>query len=283
MPASLLAHPSPANNNAGVPLLVDTDWLMAHRDAPGLVIIDARSNEDYMQGHIPGAISLPVADTFHARLERRVIGQAGLQAVMGARGINHKNRVIIYDNAVYMDAARILWALELYGHNNVSLMNGGYPAWTGAGLSTDRLVPVTVPVDYFAVIRPGRMATRLQMLLAIDDPGVVIVDTRVEDEYRGITSRARRSGHIPTAINLPSGMNLEVRQGLVFIKPVRELERLYKELDDYNKIILYCNGSRESSVTYLVLRMLGKDVSVYDGGWVEWGDDMVLPVVAPVQ
>jgi len=121
------------------------------------------------------------------------------------------------------------------------------------------------------------------MLLAIDNPSIAIVDTRNADEYQGLESRANRAGHIPGAINIPAALNVEMRQGVQYFKPLSKLQELYESVADYNRIILYCNNGCESSTSYLALRLLGKQVSIYDGGWVEWGNNPGLPVVISEQ
>ena len=275
----LSAHTAHPNEQPSHSLLVEADWLYERLGAPRLVIIDTRTPEEYMQGHIAGAINIPSSETYHATLSHRVVSLSSIQQVLGSHGIHRDDHVIIYDCGVYLDAARFLWVLLLYGHAHVAILNGGYPAWRNAGLPSDTHVPVRVPARYRAAIRPGLMATRLQMLLAIDNPSVAIVDTRDTEEYRGAESRASRSGHIPGAINIPAALNLEMRQGVQYIKSRSELEKLYKSVADYNRVILYCNNGCESSTSYLALRLLGKQVSIYDGGWVEWGNNPGLPVV----
>ncbi len=39
-------------------LLAETDWLASHLSDPTVRIVDARSDEDYDRGHIPGAVHL---------------------------------------------------------------------------------------------------------------------------------------------------------------------------------------------------------------------------------
>ena len=121
------------------------------------------------------------------------------------------------------------------------------------------------------------------LLLAIENPDIAIVDIRTDIEYQGLTSEANRPGHIPTALNFPADLNLEMQQGIRYFKSPEVFEELYKDLVDYDEVILYCNNGCESSTTFLALRLLGKQVSIYDGGWREWGNNPGLPVVAPKQ
>lgn len=279
IPHSVPGYPSVADSNERQALLVDIGWVTAHLDDPDIVIIDTRIPKEYEQGHIAGAINLPLADTYQPRLMRRVISQIEFQDVLGSRGIQNDDHIVLYGKGSFKDATRILWMLELYGHAHTSLVNGGYAALEDAGLPVDTRVPVLAPANYRAVISPGRLATKLQMLLAIDNPDIRVVDVRDTIDYQGFASRASRSGHIPMAINIPRSQNLKVRQGGFYIKPRPALEQLYQELDDAKRVIIYCDGGRESSITYLALRLLGKEVSIYEGGWEEWGNNRELPIV----
>ena len=281
-PVELLAHQGEERAPESS-ILVDTAWLADNRENSDVVIIDARPPGDYRHGHIAGAINLPPASSYHSKLDKRVVSQAGIQNVLGSLGIQSDGHIVIYGSALYMDAARTFWVLELYGHDRVSFLSGGYAAWRREGLPVNADIPTPVPVGYLAVIRPGRMATKLQMLLAIDDPAVGIIDTREAVEYQGVESTASRSGHIPTAGSIPKNNNLEVRNGIFYIKSLSSLEDLYQGVDEFSRVILYCNGVRESSITYMALRLLGRKVSVYDGGWREWGNNPGLPIVTSVQ
>jgi len=262
------------------PLIVEVDWLAAHLDDPGVVVIDARSPGEYIKDHIAGAVSLPSASTYqdNSATPYRVILQSALQELLGDLGIRRDAHVILYDGGEYLDAARVFWALQLYGHRNLSLLNGSYPAWRKSGLPVNNMLPAIEPTNYQATIQPDMITTRLQMLLALDDTHTGIVDSREAVEFEGRETRASRKGRIPTAKNIPKFSNLEDRQGLRYIKSRAALERLYRDLDDNRKIIAYCNIGRDAALTYIGLRMLGHNISIYDESWTGWADTNDLPV-----
>ena len=263
-------------------LLVDVSWLQQNLDEPNIVILDARSPAEFQQGHIAGAVNFPATYTYQSALKKRVVLQHDFEVMLGSLGINNDSHVIIYGSALYQNAARVFWALELYGHRQLSLLNGAFPAWQAAGLPVDTRTPQRSRVSYRAAIHPGKMATRLQTLLAIDNPRIALIDAREPVEYQGVKSRAIRFGHIPTALNIAKRNNLEVRQGMYYFKSEAALAELYADINNHVKTILYCQSGSESAISYLALRLLGKNVSLYDGAWQEWGNTPDLPITSSV-
>ena len=118
-------------------LIVSVDWLKQHASDAGLRIIDARPAADYEKGHLPGAVNLPVVETFDpAQAKNLPDTKEKLEALFGQKGIANASRVVIYDNGKETPAARLFWTLEYAGHTNVAVLDGGLKAW-GGSTSTD--------------------------------------------------------------------------------------------------------------------------------------------------
>ena len=263
-------------------LLVDVSWLQQHQYEPNIVILDARSPGEYQQGHIAGAVNFPATYTYQSALKKRVVLQQDFEVMLGSLGINNDSHVIIYGSALYLNAARVFWALELYGHRQLSVLNGAFPAWQAAGLPVDTRTPQRSRASYRAAIHPGKMATRLQTLLAIDNPRIAVIDAREPVEYQGVKSRSSRFGHIPTALNIAKSKNLEVRQGMYYFRSEPALAGLYADVNNHVKRIIYCQSGSEAAIGYLALRLLDRNVSLYDGAWDEWGNTPGLPITSPL-
>ena len=54
-------------------LQVDSQWLSQHLVDPGVLVVDVRPTRDYLAGHIPGAVSVPVDDTFSINPPRYLV------------------------------------------------------------------------------------------------------------------------------------------------------------------------------------------------------------------
>ncbi len=271
-----------AKKTARSRLLADTNWLAERLANRNILIIDVRPPDQYKAGHIRNAINLPVDDTFikHS-YGNRVAPPVRIRQLFRRAGLKNGHWIVIYDNGLLKNAARFYWVLKIYGHRKISILNGGYNQWVREKRATTQKTFTRKPSNYVPVIAHQYLSTKFGTLLAIDNPQVTIIDSRSRDEYLGLSSKAKRFGHIPRAQSIPWNMNLELVDGLYKLKPWGTLKALYKHLDKRVPVITYCNRGKESAVSFFVLSMLGYKVSVYDGAWLEWGNDRSLPIVKP--
>lgn len=247
-----------------------------------LVVIDARPAAEYQKGHLPGARNIPFLDTFeNFSASGRVVSLNKAQSVFSAAGLKRDDILVIYDAGPMLQAARVMWTLDVYGHPRVRLLDGGLKSWQSAGLPISQEAANPPPSNYVPGINPKRLATRLSTLAASHTPAAyVILDAREAPHYEGRESEAQRFGHIPKAIGIPSSKNL-AGDG-IHLKSRDELAKVYGDIPRDKKVIIYCSVGIASSLEYLVLRDLGYDVANYDASWKEWGNDPSLPIRAPL-
>jgi thiosulfate/3-mercaptopyruvate sulfurtransferase len=263
-------------------VLVETSWLLERSQDPDLVVLDARPLEDYLAGHVPGAVSLRPGDLLDPSPDnaRDMAPIAFVQQALGNSGVDIGRTVVVYDaGGDYRAAARVFWVLEVHGHPAVGVLNGGYRQWLedGGQPSTDR--PRPSPRPFVASFRSERLATMLGVRRAIEADDVIIVDARSTDEYAGRKSKAQRMGHIPGAVHVDFANNLDTSgDGSCEIKQLEGLLAVYGALDPESRVVTYCNSGNRASVSYLALRAIGRDAAVYDGSWLEWGNDPDLPI-----
>ncbi len=259
-------------------LIVSVSWLRQHTTDPHLRLVDARPTAEYDKGHLPGAVSLPVADTFDpAQHKNYPDTKEKLEALFARRGLSNTTRIITYDNGKEHLSARLFWTLEYVGATNVAVLNGGLTQWQ-ADKGEISTVPVHVePETFVATVDPAKLPTAAQCTLALGDPTKAVLDARSPEEFRGEDVRAKYSGHIPGAVNIDWRENFTTT---TVLKDPGTLKTLYasKGITPDKEVIAHCQTGQRSSVSYWVLRLLGyPKVGNYAGSWVEWGNDPTTP------
>jgi thiosulfate/3-mercaptopyruvate sulfurtransferase len=260
-------------------LLVTTAWVQEHLHAEGVVILDTRDAKEYAKGHLPGAINIPVESTFAETGDINRVGSISqIRKLFSTHGVKNTDHMVLYDSGRLIDAARFFWVLEVYGHSKVSILDGGLAHWQKEKQPVQIAATTRPRSVYIPNISSRHLSNQLTTRLAMTKTKVSIIDARSSDDYSGKTSKAKRFGHIPTAINVPWSQNYQVMGDHMMLRPDNELEEIYSNQDTKSDVIAYCNRGKQSALTYLVLRKLGYNVSVYDGAWLEWGNDDSLPI-----
>ena len=114
--------------------------------------------------------------------------------------MSFENTIVFYDDFVGNTSVRGFWMLELFGHKDVHVLDGGYGAWERAGFETTRDAEVPKAASFQMAYEPHRLATREDVLAAIEDDNHMLLDTRSIGEWEATSVRARRGGIIPGAV-----------------------------------------------------------------------------------
>ena len=165
--------------------LVTTQWLEDNLGADGLVVVE--SDEDvllYDVGHIPGAVKIDWHLDLNDPVTRDYLGPEAFAEMMSAKGIRRDDTIVVYGDKSNWWAAYALWVFELFGHEDVRLLNGGRAKWQAEGRAMTRDKPQRERTDYPVVERndaPQR-AFREDVLGFL---GGQLVDVRSPQEYTG--------------------------------------------------------------------------------------------------
>jgi thiosulfate/3-mercaptopyruvate sulfurtransferase len=197
-------------------------------------------------------------------------------SAMGALGVGDDSRVVLYDRMGSAWAARVWWMLRWIGFDRAAVLDGGFAAWTAEGrpLSTE---PANRPARQLAVsLRPSLIADRDEVLAAIDDDRIWLIDAMPEPHFRGEMALYDRPGHIPGASNFPA-MALLDESG--HYRPHDELAAML-DGDRNARVITYCGGGISASSNAFIMTRLGyTDVAVYTASLQEWAADPANPLV----
>ena len=250
-----------------------------------LLILDLRPPEAYTAGHVPGAIHIDLwgvslIDTDPAPLKAFMWM---IEHVLAVHGVTTETPVVVYDEQSGVRAARAFWFLEYFGHPSVRLLDGGFGAWTSAGLPVTRESAPPPKSEWTGSREERTIATWREVRDAIGSSDAVILDARTDGEYCGTTVRAKRGGAVPGAIHIDWTRNLGPDGAF---KPAEELRAMYESagVTPDREVLTYCQGGYRAANAYLALRLLGYPrVRNYVGSWKEWGDREELPVEVPAK
>ena len=288
----LVSHSGPAR--AAEPL-VDAAWLAGNLDTPDLVVLDIRnklgegSEATYRAGHVPGAV---YSDYLKAGWRTKVDGVpgqlapiAGLETLIGGLGIDNASHVVIVAGGVsaldMASATRVYWTFKVLGHDEVSILDGGWRGWSNdAGRPRETGSVTPEPGLFTASFRAQMVAGRDDVLAAIE-AGTPLIDHRPPGQYAGAGKHpaAKRPGTITGAVSIPEG-ELTVNGG-TFADTERVAGLLAAAgLDADGEKIAFCNTGHWASLGWFAMsELLGnKGVRVYDGSMVDWSADPALPM-----
>ncbi len=267
-----------------LPLLIDTQTLADHLDDPDLVVVDVSRAENHLQGHIPGARHLEIAQIMASRPP--VMGLlpevSALEGLIGRLGITPESHVVAYDEEANAKACRLLWTLEALGHGRLSLLDRGLQAWLEAGRPAEQRRAAVEATHYAANPDPGRIADKAYILSRLGETDTRILDVRSPAEYEGIDKRGMRGGHIPGAINIEWVQAIDRDRGMR-LRPADDLRRHLEAADirPEHEVIVHCQTHQRSAHAYWVLRHLGFErVRGYPGSWSDWGNDPETPIAS---
>ena len=272
--------------------LVGTDWLARRLGEPGLVVADVRwyldparrGRDAWRAGHVPGAVFLDVDEDLSAPGGGRGLpagrhpwpSEAQVARVMGAAGIGPGVRVVAYDDASGSVAARLWYLLRAHGHDDVAVLDGGFPKWTAEGRPVAADVPRVTPANFAGRLRPGFVVDKAGMVAA-RRRGLVL-DARAAERYRGeVEPVDPRKGHVPGARSAPWTGNLTSDPVPVLLPPAA-LRARYEGLGAGRaEPVVYCGSGVNACHDLLALHLAGLGGALYAGSWSEWSSDPSLP------
>lgn len=267
---------------------VEVDWLEKRLDDPDLAIVDTRSmpltmyyasfgREQYLMGHIPGAIHLDyVTDLRDPQTPYAafVAPPDRFADAMRNAGIGNETTVVAYDGGEFPYAARMVWMLHYYGHDAATILNGGIEAWMRAGLARETEIPVRDVQEFTPRVRPELRATCDEVLDVVERrSGAQLLSVLPDAAY------AMRDRDIPAARRLSCSLLFDEMEG-GRLRTSDRLASVTAGLDARKRTITFCSNGVSAAGAYVALRAADFcDVAVYDGSWAEW-THRNLPTIA---
>ena len=264
-----------------LPLIIEPGELEALLPDNDLLLITVSQPRAYLANHVPGSLLIQPGELVSG-LEPatgKLPSAERLSEVFSRVGLAPERHVIAIDDEGGGWAGRLIWTLDVLGHQRYSFLNGGVLAWAGAGLALESGLREGNARPYEARIDRSPLADMQQVLDQLDDADSIVWDVRSAEEYAGSRLTARRNGHIPGAVNL-DWVELMDRHNHYRLKPLDELRARLLELGigPGRKVITHCQTHHRSGLSYLAGKALGLDIRAYDGSWSEWGNADHTPI-----
>lgn len=254
--------------------IVEPSWLEQHLSDPTLVTVDPRPVVKYLAGHIPKAVSFPLSKLLDPNT-LALIPPERLCGVLGASGIDENSTIVLYDSYDGQSAAMLAWTLEYLGHQQVAVLSQRIEGWAEEGRELLYKPVAPQPKKFDAHVNNTVRAFPEELLLKKDGK---ILDLRSRDEYEGRVATEVRTGHIPSARNVP--WTDLMGDGHKFLRSRVDLEEVARKkgLTPSDNIVTYCSYGPRAAIGYLAFQTLGYKVKVYDGSFHQWAQDTRFPV-----
>ena len=281
--------------------LVEPAWLSKNLNDPNIVVIDASfhlptanrdPHEEYISAHIPRALFFNINEIADRTVDlpHMLPSPNDFEVNVGELGISENTHVICYDtNGSAMAGMRAFWTFKVFGHKNISVLNGGFNNWTNRGYPVSNGSQKTKFGNYAGSQTNPTLVTSLEQVRDnVEKKDRQFIDARTAGRFCGTEPEPRsglRGGHVPGSKNLPFQEMLQTNNNME-LKSANDLNKLFsdKEIDLSRPIISSCGSGVTAAVLYFSLYLLGYDiVSVYDGSWTEWGGHEDTPVVTGVE
>ena len=273
---------------------------LIEKHPPNILVADCRfdlgnpeaGQAAFLEGHIPGSVYVHVDNVLSGQKTggngRHPLPVPGhFQQWMKAAGITPTTHVVALDAQGSMFAARLWWLLRWAGHQQVSVLDGGWPTWLACGGSTEtgsgRVIQEPVITDGSAdkAFTPAMATVDVNDVLENQkNPQFTLLDARAPDRFAGQNETLDPiGGHIPRALNHFFKNNLNADGTF---KSPEELKQQFEALlaDKQQTVVNQCGSGITACHNILALKLAGfGDTALYPGSWSEYCADATRPMV----
>lgn len=277
---------------AAPPLLTPAELAAVLKDparAEQLRVIDIRDPKSYGISHLPQAQNAPYTQwRGPASNPGELPPLPKLTTLVQLLGLSPDVHAVVVSSGAdatdFGSAARVYWTLKVLGLKELSVLNGGFKAWTQAGLPVGTKGGAVLPSDYVPTLDRALIASREEVRAAVEagqSGKSRLVDARPADFFNGQTRHqaADLPGTLKGAVNL-SHASWFVPGTATFV-PTAEAAKIAAALPSTPggaaaaDTVSFCNTGHWAATNWFALSEVAgqKNVKLYAGSMVEWTKD----------
>ncbi len=274
--------------------IISAGELKKELENPKIAVMDCRFDfentdqayQEYLEGHIPGAIYIHLDRDLASEVIPGITGRHPLPSSkdfcerLSSWGIDETIQVVAYDNKGGALAARIWWMLRWLGHKNAAVLDGGWDRWVAGKNPVESKESKREPSVFSAEEHPEYIVNLQYVDQIRKDPDYLLIDSRSAERYWGLKETIDPiAGHIPGAITAPYVENLS-EEGL-FLDNSLLKERFQLMLGELppEQVVFYCGSGVTAAHNILTMVHIGYDMpQLYPGSWSEWILDPNRPI-----
>jgi len=256
-------------------IITAKEFIALQKEKPALVVIDASKDKLYVQSHIEGAVNIPYAilNEKDPKIDGTMLPLEEVAKILGNKGVSNEDSIVVYDEGTQKYATLVYWIFKYLGAKDVKVLHKEMNAFRDARVKMTAALPTINAKTFKVNLVPEINADAAYVESAIENPDVIIIDTRTPDEFKGVRNEKSTysNGHIKGAINIP--YESLVKTGTNdFISPEEFKALAGIELSPEKNYLLYCKTGIKGATLYTyMVNVLGfKNVKNYKGAYAEW-------------
>ncbi|XP_028602165.1 3-mercaptopyruvate sulfurtransferase isoform X1 [Podarcis muralis] len=249
--------------------LLDASWYLPK--------MKRNPRSEFEERHIPGAsfFDIDQCSDRTSPYDHMLPGPAAFAEYVSKLGVGSDSHVVVYDASDQgsFSAPRVWWMFRAFGHDAVSVLDGGLKNWLREGHPVSSGKSRPVPAEFHASLDRSLVKAHEDVKENIEAQRFQVVDARSAGRFTGTEAEPREGiepGHIPGSVNIPF-TDFLTESGLE--KSPEDIRSLFQEkkVDLSKPLVATCGSGVTACHVALGAYLCGKaDVAIYDGAWVEW-------------